>query len=320
MRRGSKTARQRLAKAAAVLAVACTFVPFSALGPACAAPGAVLQPKRYQIALKAPGQDEVALYAEEHGRGRPLLLLHGLGASSYTWRNLIPSLAQRHRVIALDLKGFGQSEKPLDLAYSLRDHAALVTAFIRKRGLKNVTIIGHSFGGAIALLTTLEFNRREPGRIRDLVLISAPAYNQPSTEFINFMRMPVLPYAAMTLVPPELALWLSMDDGSAWKLTADDIRAYAEPFHDPAAGHALITTARQIVPEDVDRVTARYPSIKQHTLIISCDGDTMVPLSTGQHLARAMPNARLEVMKGCGHAPQHDRPREVWRLIRRFLD
>lgn len=299
--------------------IAATLASMIICAAVVAVPAASSSPRRYRIALQAPGQEQVFLYAEEHGHGRPLLLLHGLGASTYTWRNLIPSLAQRHRVIAIDLKGFGSSQKPFDQDYSLRDHAALVAAFIRKRRLRDVTLIGHSFGGAIALLVTLEFNRREPGRIRDLVLMSAPAYNQPSTEFIDFLRTPVLPYAAMALVPPELAIWLSLDDEQATHMSSDDIRAYARPFHDPGAQHALITTARQIVPADVDRITARYPSIKQPTLIVWCDGDPIVPLATGRHLASVLPNARLQVLKGCGHAPQHDRPRAVWHLLRRFL-
>lgn len=283
------------------------------------APDASAGPRRYMVALSVPGQEQVALYTEEYGKGRPLLLLHGLGASTYTWRNLIPSLAQKHRVIAIDLKGFGRSQKPYNNAYSIHDHAALVSAFIRKRGLRDVTLIGHSFGGAVALMVTLEFNRKDPGRIRDLILMSAPAYNQPSTEFVRFMQTPVLPYAALTLIPPELSIWLSLDATEAQHISMDDISAYAEPFYDPAARHALITTARQIVPRDLKRLTARYPTIKQRTLIIWCDGDTTVPLATGKHLAKALPNAKLQVLNGCSHAPQHDRPRAVWNLMRRFL-
>lgn len=284
-----------------------------------ATPSASADPQRYMVALSAPGQGQVALYAEEYGKGRPLLLLHGLGASTYTWRNLIPSLAQHHRVIAIDLKGFGRSQKTYDNAYSIHDHAALVSAFIRKRRLHDVTLIGHSFGGAVALMVTLEFNQKDPSRIRDLILMSAPAYNQPSTEFVRFMQTPVLPYAALTLVPPELSIWLSLDANEAQHMSMDDISAYAEPFYDPAARHALITTARQIVPRNLKRLTARYPTIKQRTLIIWCDGDTTVPLATGKHLAKTLPNAKLKVLNGCSHAPQHDRPRAVWNLMRRFL-
>ena len=101
-------------------------------------------PKAYHIGLQAPGQGTVHLYAEEYGQGRPILLLHGLGASTFTWRNLIPELSRQNRVIAIDFKGFGRSEKPFTQAYSPYDHANLVLDFIRKRGLRDLTIIGHS--------------------------------------------------------------------------------------------------------------------------------------------------------------------------------
>jgi pimeloyl-ACP methyl ester carboxylesterase len=300
--------------------MALAFMSICAAAAPAAAPSALSDPQRYRIAVSAPGQDPVQLYVEEYGKGRPVLLLHGLGASTYTWRNLIPSLAQKHRVIALDLKGFGRSEKPLDRAYSPRDHTALVAAFIRQRRLQNLTLMGHSLGGAVALLVTLDLNRTDRSRIRDLVLMSPPAYNQTSTEFVNFMQAPVLPYAALALIPPELSIWLSLDSEQARNISSDDIKAYAAPFYDPAAHHALISTARQIVPPDIDRITATYPSIRQRTLIVWCDGDTTVPLATGRQLAEALPNAKLQVLEGCGHAPQHDSPRAVWNLLRRFLN
>ncbi|MEQ8824914.1 MAG: alpha/beta fold hydrolase [Filomicrobium sp.] len=276
--------------------------------------------KSYLIGLKAPGQGTVRLYAEEHGRGRPVLLLHGLGASTFTWRNIIPTLARRHRVIALDLKGFGRSEKPFTQAYSPYDHANLVLAFIRKRGLRNITIVGHSFGGAIAMMVTLRLNETNPGRVRDLVLMNAPTYPQPRTKFIDFMNAPVLPYAALMMVPPVLSTWLSLDEIQARKLSRQEVRGYADPFYDSAARHALITTARRIEPKHVDSLIARYPTVRQRTLIIWCEADHTVPLATGQRLVHELPNARLKVLTGCGHVPQDERPKAVKRLITAFLN
>ncbi|MDX2287963.1 MAG: alpha/beta hydrolase [Hyphomicrobiaceae bacterium] len=276
--------------------------------------------KAYRVALGVRGMAPVAIHAEEYGRGRPVLLIHGLAASTYAWRNVIPVLARTHRVIAIDLKGFGRSEKPFDLAYSPHDHAALVSAFIRKRGLTDVTVIGHSFGGAIALMVTIEMNRTAPGRVRDLVLMNAPAYSQPSTNFVNLMRMPILPYAVMTLVPPELATWLALDPAQAAMMTRKDVLEYAAPFRDAAARHALIATSRAIVPRDYEAITAAYPSIRQRTLVIWCREDPTVPLSTGKRLARTLPRARLEVLEGCSHVPQDEQPAAVNRLIRAFLN
>lgn len=275
--------------------------------------------KSYMIALNAPGQGTVRLYAEEYGHGRPVLLLHGLGASTFTWRNVIPTLARRHRVIAIDMKGFGRSEKPFTQAYTPFDHANLVLAFIRKRGLRNLTIIGHSFGGAIGMLVTIRLNQTSPGRVRDLVLMDAPTYRQPSTTFVRFMRTPILPYAALMLVPPVISTWLSLDETQAAKLSPQEVRGYAHPFYSAAARHALITTARRIEPKHVEQLTSQYPNVRQRTLIIWCKDDHTVPLATGKKLVRAMPNARLKVLNRCGHVPQDERPEAVKKLLRSFL-
>lgn len=276
--------------------------------------------KAYYIALQAPGQGVVRLYAEEYGQGRPMLLLHGLGASTFTWRNLIPELSRRHRVIAIDMKGFGRSEKPFTRAYTPYDHANLVLDFVRKRGLRNLTIVGHSYGGAIGLFVALRLNETDPGAVRDLILMNAPAYRQPGTAFVEFMRMPVLPYAALMLVPPELTTWLSLDKVQASRLSLAELRAYAAPFYEAAARHALIMTARRIEPHHVEQLTSRYPSVRQPTLIIWCDGDETVPLETGVKLAGALPQGRLKVLNGCGHVPQDEQPDAVLELMGSFLN
>ena len=296
-----------------VLVIAAGFAGWS--GAASAQP----LPTAYHIGLQAPGQGTVHLYAEEYGQGRPILLLHGLGASTFTWRNLIPELSRQNRVIAIDFKGFGRSEKPFTQAYSPYDHANLVLDFIRKRGLRDLTIIGHSYGGAIAMMVTLRFNEVEPGRVRNLVLMNAPTYRQPGTAFVDFMRLPVLPYAALMLMPPELTTWLSLDKVQSEKLHISGLRAYAAPFYDAAARHALITTARRIVPHQMESLTERYPSVWQRTLVIWCDADRTVPVETGIRLVKAMPRAQLKVLTGCGHVPQDERPEAVLELMGSFL-
>lgn len=320
---GSKSSTRRLQHLIVAIALLIGLAALS--GPAMAArapqhpPSAPTPDRAYHIALEAPGQGSVRLYAEEHGRGRPILLLHGLGASTFTWRNIIPALARRHRVIAIDFKGFGRSEKPFTQAYTPYDHANLVLAFIRKRGLRDLTIVGHSYGGAIGLLVTMRLNETSPGRVRDLVLMNAPTYRQPGTGFVQFMNSPVLPYAVLSLIPPELSTWLSLDKIQADKLSFDEVQAYARPFYSAAARHALITTARRIIPRDVDRLTAAYPKVSQPTLVVWCDADNTVPLETGIRLAATLRRARLEVLTGCGHVPQDERPDAVIPLIESFL-
>ena len=97
--------------------------------------------------------NELQLASSSVGEGNPVLLIHGFGASSYSWRHIIAPLAQKYRVITIDLKGFGESPKPRDDLYSVYEQARLVRNFILENDLQNVRIIGHSYGGGVALVT-----------------------------------------------------------------------------------------------------------------------------------------------------------------------
>src|SRR5262245_52471382 len=100
--------------------------------------------------LKFNGNGQVKLHYEIHGAGKPVIFLHGFGASTYSWRHLIPSLKTHFKLIMIDLKGFGQSPKPNDNNYSAHDQANLICQFIIQEDLRNVTLVGHSYGGGVA--------------------------------------------------------------------------------------------------------------------------------------------------------------------------
>ena len=278
----------------------------------------------YSLVVSGHGEARVALYAEERGQGPPVVLLHGLGGSTYSWRFIAPVLARNHRVIAIDLKGFGRSSKVFDTAYSATDQARLIANFLVRRRLTNVTLVGHSFGGQVAMLTALQLNRREPGRIRNLALLDAPALPQPLTPIVAFMQQPVLPYALLTAVPPPLITRLALAPSPMLRLqrayTEADAEAYSRPFWDAAARHAYVQTARQIVPVDLPGIVRHYRSIRQRTLLVWCTQDQVVPLATGKSLAQMLPNARLEQLDGCNHAPNDEAPQALAAALVRFLD
>jgi pimeloyl-ACP methyl ester carboxylesterase len=277
--------------------------------------------KAYRIALRAPGQVPTILYAEEYGRGAPVLLVHGLGASTFTWRHIVPALARSHRVIALDLKGFGRSQKPFGTRYAAADQAALVAAFINKRKLEGVTLVGHSFGGTVALLTALKL-RDEPWRIKRLVVIDAPALRQDFGTAAELLRVPGLPYVAMTATLPELMarLLLRVVSAPGRVVPERDIRGYAAPFYDLGSRHAFIATAQAIFDHNTPRMGARYRAIRVPTLIVWCRRDRIVPLKTGRRLARLIPDARLAVIGRCNHLPQDEVPDALLATLRPFLN
>jgi pimeloyl-ACP methyl ester carboxylesterase len=275
----------------------------------------------YRTAVSAPGQPQTLLYAEEYGEGPTLVLLHGLGASTFTWRHILPALARDHRVIALDLKGFGRSDKPQDQNYSAADQAALVAAFIRKRELFDVTLIGHSFGGTVALLTALELNG-EPNRIERLVIIDAPALKQNFSDVAVLLRAPGLPDAVMNVTSPELIarLLLRYVRAPGRDASEADIRGYAAPFYDLGSRHAFIATAQAILDANKRPMGARYRTIQQPTLLVWCRRDRIVPLATGRRLKRLLPNAHLALLKKCNHLPQDEVPKALLAKLQSFLE
>ena len=268
-----------------------------------------------------PPEAPVRLYVEEQGKGAPVLLIHGFGASTYTWRHVAPELAKTHRVIAVDLKGFGQSDKPFDSRYSVFDQAELLAQLIVDKDLRDLTLVGHSFGGGIALLLALEANERLEGRITKLVLLDSIAYPQNIPVFFRLLDVPLVSRLGVSMIPPSVqtrvALRIAYFDDS--KIDQDEVDAYAAPLRTAAGKHAIIYSARQIVPDGLAEISERYKTIELPTLILWCDHDRIVPLEVGLKLRRTLPNSTLRLVEDCGHMPQEEQPESTLKLLQGFL-
>jgi pimeloyl-ACP methyl ester carboxylesterase len=268
-----------------------------------------------------PPDAPVKLYYYEEGKGPPLLLIHGFGASTYTWRHLAPELAKNYRVIAVDLKGFGQSDKPFDGRYSVYDQAELLAQLIEDKDLRDLTLVGHSFGGGVALLLALEANQRLDGRITRLVLLDSIAYPQNIPVFFRLLDVPLVSQLGVRMVPPSVqtrvALRIAYFDDS--KIDPEEVELYAAPLKTAAGKHAIIHSARQIVPEDIAELSERYKTIELPTLILWCDHDRIVPLEVGIKLRRTLPNSTLRLIEDCGHMPQEEQPASTLALIKGFI-
>jgi len=268
-----------------------------------------------------PPEAPVKLYYHEEGKGPPVLLIHGFGASTYTWRHIAPKLAGSHRVIAVDLKGFGQSDKPFDGRYSVFDQAALLAQLIVDKDLRDLTLVGHSFGGGVALLLALEADQQLDGRISRLVLLDTIAYPQHIPVFFRLLDVPIVSQLGVRMVPASVqtrvALQIAYFDDS--KIDPEEVELYAAPLKTAAGKHAIIHSARQIVPEDIAELSERYKTIKLPTLILWCDHDRIVPLEVGIRLRRTLPNSTLRLVEDCGHMPQEEQPARTLELIKGFI-
>jgi pimeloyl-ACP methyl ester carboxylesterase len=266
-------------------------------------------------------EEPLQLHYETYGQGNPIIFLHGLGGSLYTWRHVIEPLAPQYRLILFDLKGAGESPKPYDDKYSMFDQALLIYRFILQNDLQQVTLVGHSFGGGVALLLALKLTQRDPGRLSRLILIDTIAYPQKLPGVIRMLRMPVLGWLGLHLIPDKTKVRNMMEtlyyDDS--KINWEDVEAYAAPLASPGAKYAFQQTARQIIPDHIDEIISMYPQIKVPTLIIWGREDKIIPLENGARLHQAMRNSQLIVIERCGHDPPEEKAEKVIEIMQNFL-
>ena len=259
----------------------------------------------------------VALYQagpRDAGKGKErVVLVHGLGkAAARDWAKLIPALAERHRVLVLDLPGFGHSDKGNHL-YSPDNFARVLDAALEGRIKRPFTLIGHSMGGAVALAYVAAY----PQRVNRLVLVDVAGVLHRSV-YAEFLAIAGVQRA------------IGMD--SPWfESVVRAIQARAENW--PVHGELALERAdvrQRILRGDPSAISAfamvehdfshALRAITAPTLVIWGAEDTIAPLRTGQALASAIPRARLVVLEGAGHAPQLEIPQRFNPIVFDELD
>ena len=247
------------------------------------------------------------------------MLLHGFVASSFEWRFWIPGLAERHQVWAVDLKGHGSSPAPPDSRYSPHDHAEVVHRLIVQEDLRDLTLVGHSMGGGIALFVALRL--LDEGRLERLILVSSTAYPQPLPGFIKLAQRSRLTQWMLAMIPkgPLVGLVLRAIVFDRSQITAAQVDGYTAPLRSERHRLAIIHTALQILPEDALEYTTRYREIDLPTLLLWGRHDRVVRLSVGEKLVSVLPRARLEVLEECGHLVPEELPEDSLEVVLEFL-
>ena len=268
----------------------------------------------------SPTSAAVSLYKEVYGEGDPILCLHGLGANIYTWRHFITPFSQNNQLILVDFKGCGKSPKPLDTHYSIQEKTEDIYNLILEDDLTNLTLIGNSLGGAIALMLAVQLGKEHPKRLSKLVLIDSAGDKSSMPVHLKLLRS-FLGVPMIYLAPSQLAtkMTLRMCYYDQNKITGEQIDAYAAPLANHAGRNALLQTARQCIPPDVDALIAELITIKVPTLILWGREDKVIPLKVGEQLRRLIPNSTLEIIEQCGHIPQEEKPAETINRLSRFL-
>jgi len=257
-------------------------------------------------------------YQEYPGKGENVFLLHGFASSTYTWEGVAPYLQkQGYHVWALDMKGFGWSDKPEDAKYDPVTLMEEVNQWMDVMGLEDVTFVGNSLGGAIAVLMTLE----HPEKIGRMVLIDAASYNQRERPFV--IRMADMPFSRgfAKLFFGRWAIKWNMKRVFYYadRVTEEKIDAYYERMRTHGALDAQISVARSLDFSIFEKYIGRIPEIKAKTLIIWGREDKWIPLENGFKFRKEIADSIIAVIPECGHIPQEEYPERTAGLIADFM-
>lgn len=251
------------------------------------------------------------------GAGPALLLVHGIPLSMLTWRENLAGLCRFFRVIAVDLKGFGRSEKTLcDL--SPEGHARTLSEVLDQLGIDRVSVVGSSYGCAPAICLAL----REPERVERLVLINSVGAGGRRHSLERLVRIGLVgSLVKATLRQPGLgarifATRLRRSYADPARATEELLESYLKLLRTDGGESTFLETLRRF---DEPALARRLPEVRQPALILWGDQDRVLPLKDGLRLREQLPACQLHVLAGCGHLPHEERPEEVNELIRAFL-
>jgi pimeloyl-ACP methyl ester carboxylesterase len=258
-----------------------------------------------------------AISTLQAGVGRPLLMLHGLGGTKASFLPSVGALASDGRhVIAADLPGFGDSDKPIAARYDAKFFAQSVLALMDEMGLGEVDIVGHSLGGRV----TLEVVMHAPERFGRAILMT------PSLAWLRERRW--APF--LRLVRPELGLLQpaprpvaervvkQLIPGGGSRYAAAGIDEFLRAYTTARGRAAFYAAARNIYLERPDRFWEQLRALEPPALFVWGSRDPIVPAAFERHVREAVPQAE-HLTLNCGHIPQIERPDQLHRAIGRFL-
>lgn len=258
-------------------------------------------------------------YTEYGNEGEPVVLLHGFGSSTYTWEKVAPLLERRgYHVYALDMKGFGWSDKPKGAAYDPLTLMEEVNEWMAHMGLENAALVGNSLGGALCVLLAVE----HPEKVARLVLVDPGGYAFKMPTVVRLGRLPL----AGTLVKFAYGRWLIrwnlrevMYDNE--RITREQVEAYYDRNRTENAIDAQVALIRSLDARAFERFAKRVPRVTQPTLLLWGRQDAWIPLETvGYRFKKDLSGATLVVIPRCGHIPQEEQPETTAEAIGDFLE
>lgn len=264
--------------------------------------------------------DGITIHYQQFGEATnpAMVLIHGYTASTYVWHTVAPKLADEgFHVISVDLVGFGFSDKPAWFDYKIASQARVIQRFLNRLGIGKATIVGSSYGGAVASWFSLD----NPERVEKLVLVAAVCNDESKFN-------PIFKLIGMRGVGETLSPFLinsktflkhrmkgTLDKSNHHLITEDRVKSIMRPLKAADAHHSLLMTARNW---EADRIEQDAHLIEKPTLLIWGENDNVIPRKNGEKLYDRILNSRLVILKKCGHVPPEEKPELFTDLVVEF--
>jgi pimeloyl-ACP methyl ester carboxylesterase len=269
--------------------------------------------------LRHVGTDEGPLSVAEAGLGDPVLLIHGLGATKVSFLPTVAALADRFRMIAVDLPGFGDSVMPLRAPYDPAYFARAMVALLDALGTERAHLVGNSMGGRVAL----EVGLRYPERVNRIGLLAPSLAWLRDRPWAPLLRLVAPQLGLIQPAPRALVerIVRRMVPGGREEWTAAGIDEFLRSYLTPRGRAAFYAAARNIYleePHGRNGFWTRLGGLEPDSLFVWGRKDPLVPLSFERHVRETLPTAEhLEL--DCGHVPQLERPRQTHAALAKFL-
>jgi pimeloyl-ACP methyl ester carboxylesterase len=257
------------------------------------------------------------------GSGPALVLIHGIGDNSETWLDVIPALAQNHLVIAPDLLGHGQSDKPR-ADYSIAGYTNGVRDLLGVLGIPRATLIGHSLGGGVAM----QFAYQYPERTERIVLVGSGGSGPEVSAVLRLLTLPGSQALLHLLRLPwsrwqaSLTVSLLRALDTALGQDAPDLLRIVDALPDATSRTAFVRTLRGVADwrgQVITMLDRCYLARGMPTMLLWGSRDAVIPVSHAYRAHEAMPGSQLEIFDGAGHFPFHTDPGRFVQVIEAFL-
>jgi haloalkane dehalogenase len=261
---------------------------------------------------------DVSIHYRELGSGPAVLLLHGWPTSSYLWRNVIPRIAERNRVIAPDLPGFGGSSKPPDASYSFPMHGQAIDDLLAALDVQRVSLAVHDLGGPIGVWWAI----RNRERVDRLAVLNTLLYVRPSMAVVAFVVGARLPGIRELLTSDRgIDFALRLGIAKRERLTDEVREAYRAPFQTKDARRALAKAGYGLSPKGLREIERALPELKWPVRVVYGERDRILPdvARTMRKVKRDIPHAEVTALPDCGHFLQEDDPERVAALLAEFF-